>query len=341
MPLEGDRLLRFRSRSVVVLLSIMVPLSLFVSFRLTGVLHGPVAITETVTLNPAKWQIERPDGTGVGINEIVTANYENDVTFEPQIWVTKYWNYDPAVGSDFVEFMVNVSATVRTGFVYSANVTFWEDHDNSYLYLFPMVSSGVQNLSVASYEYLLRSSGLKAFITLAAVNEPKIVYFADWVHWFFFSPYNYTHSMEVDVDLVYYNGSVFNRVVQPFFLKIGPDNNNDFQDATEITLGNYTRMYIGFNDAVDYYKIQLDQGQRVSVYAYGTPKLTVNDSEAVFNLYVYDPEQKLFAEAIGPGPSGWYHTQELEFTSNSTGFWYIKIQDIPHSYGFYAMEVSG
>lgn len=318
----------------------MIPMSLFLSFRLTGLIPGPVAIAETNTLSPVKWEIVRPDGTGVGINEYVAANYEKDVTFESGVWVKKYFGYDPLYGSDDLVFLANVSAAVRTGFVQSVNVTFWEDHENSYLDLdYPSSFTG-QNVSVGSYEYLLRSKGLKAFVTLAAVNQSKSIYFADWVSWWFFSPYDYTHSMEADVDVIYYNGSAFNRVVQPFILKIGPDNNNDFQNATAIAAGNYTRMYIGFNDAVDYYKIQLDQGQTASVYDYGTPKLTVNDSEPDLSLYVYDPEQNLFAEATGPGPNGMPHTQYLEFTSNSTGYWYIEVQGDQHSYGFYAMEVS-
>jgi hypothetical protein len=301
------------------------------------VLRGTLAISQTTTLDPVRWEIVRPDGMETGIDESLIANYENNVALEPQIWVTQCFN-SPLYGSYYLEFLINVSATVQTGYVYSLNVTFMEDHNGSYLDLDYPSSFVIQNLTVASYEYLLKSEGLKAFVALNSENQPKGVFFADTVDWWFFSPYNYTHSMEANVDLVYYNGSTFNRVIQPFILKIGPDNNNDFQHATEITVGNYSGMYVGNNDPVDYFKIQLDKGQDIALHVYGAPRI-VNDPEPQLNVYVYDPEQNLFTETTGSGASFSGFSQELEFTSNSTGYWYIKVQGGQNTFGFYAMEV--
>jgi hypothetical protein len=336
----------FQKRTAIVFLSVIIPMSLFLSLRMTGVSPGPPTVSLTTKLNLASWTTERPDGD-CAILENVTASYKSDITLTPSIFVVGYEPSVLAADQGAVLFFVNVTGTLSLGFVYSVNITLSENYNNSAVWFWGVAdwpagyasqvknlsifsfASHVKNLSIFSYAHLLQGSGLKAFITLASTGEPKNVYFDGAIYWFLDSPYSQTHSMEVDMDVIYYNGTTYKKVIQPFLLKIGPDNNNDFQHATEIHQGNNTGLYLGFADTVDYYKIQLEQGQTNKIRVYPT-----SNCEPIINVFVYNPEEKLVAEN-----AMFDYSKTLEFVSDETGYWYIEIQNT-YNFGFYTLEVS-
>jgi hypothetical protein len=286
---------------------------------------------------------------GIWLGQDIDASYAGDITLAQDIRIGML-EAVPAelAGSDSVGFVVYATGRLERGFICGLNITFNENYNDS-MVIFDSISSWQRiyslgspksstepshayNLSLLSYEHYMQGSGLKAFVALAGVNQPKSFYFDGSVYWELESPYSQAHQMEVDVDVVYYNGTVFKEVIQPFLLSIAPDNNNDFPNATEISTGNYTNLYVGLLDPVDYYKIYLNSGERLQVYAYG-----ISSPMALFNIYVYDPDENLNAETSQLNVS-----QTLAFTADSAGYWFIQIQsDIPsQTSGYYNLEVS-
>jgi len=221
-------------------------------------------------------------------------------------------------------------------FVNNINLTFREDYENSEVRFFevqtwPKFYAHVENLSIVNYTHHLRLGGLKAFMSLEGINRPKSVHFDGIVHWILRSPQNKTHSMEIATELVYHNGTAYKKVVQPFQLKIGPDDNDSFETAKEIHEGYYPKLYIGPEDGdkKDYYKIYAAQGQRIKITANAT-----SITAPFFVLYLYDPEQNfVFASERED------HVQTIDFVVNSTGFWFIEIR-IYASHGFYSIGVN-
>jgi len=318
------------------LLSIVVPVALLTTFKITGVLREPATIAETKTLEPVEWEIERPSST-IDIDDTVK-NLHNDgnVLIDSAVFIGHYVNHFSDYGSsDFVNLLVNVTATLQAGFISSVNITFWEDYENSEAEFFevnawPKFYSHVENLSIIDYAHHLWGKGLKAFMELAEVNRPKSVDFGGIVHWILGSPQNHTNQMEVDVELVYFNGTAYKKTVQPFLLEIGPDDNNSFETADEVTVEAYP-LYIGGYDTDDYYKIYVNQGYAISVYVNITSALIPN-----IEIYLYDPEQNYKAHTSLIAPP--YYAR-LNFTADSSGYWFFRIRLLAGS-GLYLLTIN-
>lgn len=329
------------------LLSIIVPVSLLVSLRLTGILSGPeqpITIAETITLETVKWESERSYGH-IDIRENVRGLYEKEIKLSQEIsiehYIAKGWGWE---GLDYFTLVINLTADLQAGFVNNVNITFREDYENSMIEFFevqawPEFYSRAENLSIVDYEHFLWKKGLKAFMELVGENRPKSVHFDGIVHWVLSSSKNETHSMEIALELVYYNGTTYKKVVQPFQLKIAPDNNDGFETAQEIREGYYPRLYIGpsdVGDIRDYYKIYVAEGQRIKVYVNGTAwswPISTNPSP-YFGLYLYDPERNLVFASEREN-----YFQSIDFVANTTGFWFFEVR-IHGSYGFYSLGVS-
>lgn len=315
------------------LFSIIAPVGLLMTLRLVGILQEPLTISETRILEAVKWELERPDHM-IDIGDVVKSSYDNDcVSIAHSIFVDDYDDMG-VYGSPYISLRINSTAILQTGFVNYVNVTFEEDYESSEVNFFeaqvwPKFYSHVENLSIIGYRHNLLGRGLKAFMMLIGVNYPMSIHFDGIVHWILRSPQNKTHLIDITIELVYYDGTAYKRIVQPFQLKIGPDDNNDFQTATEIKDGKYTGLYLSELDNVDYYKIYVIQGQRVKVYVNGpwTP-------QPLFNFSVYDPEGK--TTVVMATPREWH---AIDFISSSTGYWMIELRRM-YAYGFYYIEVN-
>jgi hypothetical protein len=288
-------------------------------------------------LAPATWETERSGASNPNLPlDYVNASYEGDIALTSTLSI-QYPGYDVWFDNyDGALLGVNTTAVLQRGFIYEVNVTFWENYSDSTVgFEVTQIAKNLSSLSWSDYFTGQRGSGLKAFSILAGINQPKSVYFdTNTMSWRLFSPFNQTHNMEVDVEITYYNGTDFERIVQPFDLRISFDNNTTFQDATPISAGTYVNLYAGYQDPLNYYKIYLEKGR--------TMKVSINETSEygfLFKVYIYDTEEKLRADSMQPDVS-----QTLEFTSDTAGYWFILVkaenEQAPSGF-FYTMEVSG
>lgn len=264
-------------------------MSVLVAFRLSGVLREQPTISMTTVLDSVKCGFERPD-SDFYVPCRLNSSYANEIELNQEIIGIKFhrlnWWLDD---SDDVFFTICVNASIQTGFPYSVNITIREEYENSRVYFdeissWPGIFYNPENLTLADYAEFLQGTGPKAFMTLVNNNFSKSVHFDGKIFWVLESAQNRTHSLEVGLDVVYWNGTVYKKVVQPFFIEIAHDDNNSFQTAAEIHEGNYSG-YVGANDPIDYYKIYLTPGQETNVNI----NATSTEHVAIIIVSVYRP----------------------------------------------------
>lgn len=148
-----------------------------------------------------------------------------------------------------------------------------------------------------------------------------------------------THSLTITATLEYYEYSIITGEIIPknpistsVNLKIGPDNNNSFETAYQISTGWTYRLYIGGYDVNDYYKISVYQGYVIYVYFEEISGIAV----ANVRLHLYNPSQAEKASVtLTPPP---YYTY-LSFTADSSGTWFIRVEALSGQ-AFYNLYIS-
>jgi len=207
-----------REMKALFILSIVVPLGFLTTLRLTGILPEP--ITETTTLETIKWEFQRPNQSVI-LDETLKSQYSSgEISTITRIRIGKYANDDPILG-DFVTLGVstNLTTIVPNTFVASVYVVLDMDNQSSIGWLITDgISYDAENLSLTGYAG--GHQGLRAYVSLKGVEQPKSAYFSAGTYWFLRTPHSQTHQLEVAYELTYYNGTAYKKVVQPFQLKL-------------------------------------------------------------------------------------------------------------------------
>jgi hypothetical protein len=328
----------FKNWKTALLLSVIIPISLLTSFKLSGILREPLAITETNVLSAEKADFERPYGSAL-MNETLNAFYSQElISADLSICLTNFFSvFSLYGGSDVVNISTNVTTVVAQGFINNINITFLEEYQYSQIWLrepqnWPSIYDDYENLMFIDYAHTLRQKGLKAFMEFGGTNRPKSVHLSvQGVDWVLRTPKNHAHKLSINMELTYFNGTAYKKVVQPFQIQIAPDNNNSFEEAQTIAQGTYSKLYLGGYDWVDYYKIYVPRYCLIQVRAYEMmPEPQVHPD---FNINLYDPERKW---KTGSSSSNYSHT--VSYTADSAGEWFIQTL-IDRNFGFYELQI--
>jgi hypothetical protein len=328
-----------RSQKILLFLSIVVPMGLLVTFRLSGFLKEPMTISETVTVEAVLWELERPDYS-MDIDECITSSYNGDglsVAHVIHILDHKALGYPSEWGGcPVTEIRVNVTADVEDGYVVEV---YFESRGDNYtgVNIFGGISELVEldNLTVTDYAafgwYPAKLKGdLKCFIKALGVNNPKHVRLSLPTEWIEASMQYQSHQIEGSLELTYFNGTAYKKVVFPSVVRwIADGNNNSFDTAQTIQAGTcYSWLYFDlWNDPQDYYNFSATQGQRICIKM-------VPPAYADHGLFLYSPNRMLRASLnLGPNQTGW-----INFIADSTGSWFIKANTT--GFGFYSLELS-
>ncbi len=213
-----------RNLKAVALLSIVIPISLLISFRLTGILQGSTKISETITLETIKWEFERPNQT-VTLNETLGSPYsssEISTTMTVRIW--KY-DFDGFFSDDLVPIIIsaNLTTIMPNSFVKGVYVILQTDYQSPVRWLH--TDFRFENLSLIDVEDW-GWQDIKAYVGSKGVNRPEDAYFSGRPLYSLKTPNTQTHQLDVFFELTYYNGTTYKKVVQPFQLKFLGNNEN-------------------------------------------------------------------------------------------------------------------
>lgn len=192
-----------RKWAVVLLVCVLVAVGFFATWEISGM--GQAA-TETVNLEPVTWEFPHPTGYLI-IDELQNASFSDNVcSLAFAVGIAQY-GPDPAtldVGS-----MVNISGKSPEFYVKTASVSIG-NLTGSYSAEVLQPVDTVKNLSVAGYG--------TASVHCVGNSSSKSAYLFQSGLWLPDPDANVTCGATVFVDVVYFNGTMFRQVIQPFNL---------------------------------------------------------------------------------------------------------------------------
>lgn len=180
-----------------------------------------ITIAENITLDPVEWTFQRPHPNQyMIIGDRLEPSYSNDelsATF--LMWLSDYL---PRVGSLnydalWVRLDINATATNPNGFIESVHIAAYKDQESK-------VGWQETDLYLENLSLVAQADGYRwdtqAYIKLAGVNHTSRVYATTTTLWKLLTPNTQSHQLEVAYEITYYNGTAYNKVVQPFQLNI-------------------------------------------------------------------------------------------------------------------------
>lgn len=222
-------LLSKRKALPIVLLSIMVPISLLVTFRLTGVLREP-STPETITLDEVTWQMERPSGH-VYVNERVENSYTSlEVSARIGVFIASYEENSRSIpfvygskGRDGVTFRPYVNLTFTQGFVESILIKFRLLEANASLFVHSEHEDITNpplkeyNTSVTEVKWYAENLGT-AFIKAEALQSPCGL--ETQVYWIFNDENDQGRRLEVALEVIYFDETAHQKITVPIILAV-------------------------------------------------------------------------------------------------------------------------
>lgn len=306
--------------------------------KATGVITGPVKVANITQLQTAVWTRAEPYYANIipGDPYFNTSYVGNDIALS----VSDYCGagfFAPQddgsySGATLVGFGLQaINASVPNGFIVSIEIAYQEAYSQSSADFFEpeSIASSFANLTIsqAADSYLgSLPAGDKLYLKASGLGQPQEVSMVGLsIEYHLGSPYNYIHQIMTYITVTYFNGTSYEQIVQPVELVFGPDHNNSFEEATPIALNQLQQGYVDFDvngDPVDYFKINLTQGQnvRIPVQSQYNPS-TYNPPWIIPDVFVYDPNLKVEACLLYAQND----TASINLSVNETGWWYIMV----------------
>lgn len=331
------------------LLSIVIPVGLLITFRLTGTLPEPQTPI-SVLAEAISWSIDRPT-LHVEIQGTAKNLYENEnISILFEVYISDYAEGKGIYGgADSVDFYVKVNCSVARGFVERVDL-FLRDESNKTQVMLPYnlpvpFSERLFNLSVEewahafSYVYppegfkekLDITNSLKSYLKTVGVNRPSSVSLSNGFDWILRTPNNQSHQMEITLELTYWDQTAYKKIVAPIILNIVADEDDSFETARVANKGHYKAYVHIWDDPEDYYKIWLENGETITMQL--SPQVSVD-----LNLYLFDPSQNLAASSNSTQLGV---VEQITYTANQSGWWYIRVVLIHAGFDVYSLSLEG
>ena len=205
----------------ILLLSMIIPVGLFTGLRLAGLGQPPKL--EIITLDSVQWQFTRPANDFLMINDLLNATFVDgacqmnfsvglgayfDTTFH-------YLEYILSVGTDFAATPLNSDFSIQ-----NVLITFGKDPQASAMEL-QETDWTYENLSLTAYSKVAAYSSYgEPYAQLVGKGMPVGVHCRFPAYWKLFTPNNVTSQRQIELEITYYNGTAYKRVVQPFDLTL-------------------------------------------------------------------------------------------------------------------------
>jgi hypothetical protein len=204
-------------------LSIVVPVAFLTTLRFVGIMREPTSATEITTLDAVKWSCPRPNDS-LDLGDQVGARYSgNGVSVDMRIFMMLYSESHTQDDDDYLRMLTVVNSTVTNpdGFIESVYVVFHKD-------LQPSFMGWIQNyLDFSNLSLVGLTSGWtseqgfkEAYVRLAGDNHPIGVSFEGIAEWSLLTPNTQTHRIVATCEIIYYDGIVQRKIIQPFQLEI-------------------------------------------------------------------------------------------------------------------------
>jgi len=214
------RKLNGRDLKALFILSIVAPVGILASLRLTGILQEPKTISETVTLESINWEFQRPNND-VYIDKKLDATYVNsEFKATMLIWIGAYHENDPIIFDHLsLGIIINSSTTNPDGFIENIYVVLRENYQASKV-SWVRTDFLLENLSIVDLKELPEENSVKAYARFVGLNHSNRANLQAAILWKLWSSNAQSHQMEISCELIYYNGTAHKKMAQPFQLRI-------------------------------------------------------------------------------------------------------------------------
>lgn len=217
------------------LVAVVLPISLLVTLRLTGILPEPCmhAPLETITVEPASWQMDRPSGH-VYVNERIENNYtSHEVSARIGAYVTSYQENSRSIpfayghtGRDGVIFTPYVNLTFTHVLVESILIKFRLLEANASIFILSSHEESIYVFNPPLKEYNTSVTDIKwyaenldtAFIKAQALRSPCGL--QTQVYWIFHDENDQGHQLEVTLEIMYLDRTTHQKITVPIILAV-------------------------------------------------------------------------------------------------------------------------
>ena len=218
----------------IALLSVILPISLLITFRLTGITPEPPT-PQIIMLETTNWQMERPSET-TDFDWKIKKNYEGgEISVNICVNVAVYRENThplecPFYGNDGIVLVTYVNATATRGLIVSMSVKYCPMDANAVLTIGEdgMVLS---NATLANIEKVAMNSN-EAFVLAKTKNTPCNLRIQSY--WVFSDQNCEEHWLTVTSEVLYFNGTKYKKIAAPIILLVWPDVGNEFETARSI-----------------------------------------------------------------------------------------------------------
>lgn len=335
-----------RGVSVLFMLSIIAPVGAFATLKLTGILRGPITVSEVIDGGALAWAKEEPSMVAEKIGESITHMY-SDSEIDIVHVITVDSCFPAFLSSDYhsTGLWVNVTARVARGCVAGARHQFScanvstvdvaeEQIDNRWA-IADWVSS-FSNLSVVQYDSRVLNpppDDVRFYVDTAGIGNPAQAGFSVGVAWVELAEVTTDRSLEGLCEVTYFNGSIYKKVVFSTVLTWLCDQaGNSLQEAWAIEAGDYEGWVEAHSgDMDDYYEVQLEKGEQITV------SLVPASEFAFLDMDIYNGSGGLLLSYDG------HHLTEpmpasLECTFQQAGYAYVRVGTRTH-FGYYTLSI--
>jgi hypothetical protein len=205
------------------LVAVVIPISLLLTFRLTGILSEPLE-PETIALEAVSWQMDRPKLNPydtLHINEIIKNGYSGNYTsMEIGVHVWDYvedWSWIPFEYRDGITFTVNVTATAAEGRVESVSLRCYVLDADASVEISTVEALKEYNVKVTKMRcYGTHPSA--AYVEAEALGSSCGLFTQVW--WIFDDENSEDHTLKATSEILYHNGTTYHKIVVPIILQM-------------------------------------------------------------------------------------------------------------------------
>lgn len=203
----------------ILILSVVLPVSLLVTFRLTGILEEPpipeFRMGDTVVWSAKKFQSTRT------LSEPVESFYQDDaVSINFTIIIGTYHVYSPRYGlKDWVGLSIVATANTSFGFIHSMDINFSRTDGDSFLD--PINDpDNIKTYGVSIWRHdSLATSTSEAHVMAKAGNQTSYAYLSILADWVFFNK-DSDNSLTITLETTIFNGTAYIRTIMPIQLEV-------------------------------------------------------------------------------------------------------------------------
>lgn len=315
------------------MLSIMIPISLLVTFRLIGVIPEPPR-KETITLEPVNWKAERPSS----YTEFFQKDKVNVLSDDMMSIVVIVAGYEKnSYGDvDVLNLLTYVNVTGMGTKMWASEVVvrFQPTDGTSKLRVdFNYYALSAVNMTVVDQKQTATNE-TEAYVKAKATEIQGSLRLL--AYWLFYDENIEDHGLKITFEVTYLKERVYRRVVAPAILEVGRETEPKVKSIPPLGERGVIGGTLGVHDTRDsylFFRNYTNLYLKMSMVEFSSQAFLTSN----FDLYLYDSQGNLIASSTNDPPNAefiveapniyppGYRTIEIVYKSGASGTYNVNI----------------